>query len=94
MHGIVFSYRYYAALGQTTSITRIFKQHREGEESIGRDGYLCDGVLSWSVDHVVERPLPAHVVDADELKQGGVNKAHTHAVPHVHGCQIRHDRQR
>lgn len=56
--------------------------------------YLGHGILSWPIDDVVHRPLPADVVHANELEQAGVDEAHAHAVPHVHGSQIRHDGQR
>lgn len=35
MHGIVFSYRYYAALGQTTSITRILNNIERVKRVLG-----------------------------------------------------------
>lgn len=56
--------------------------------------HLGDRVLAGPVDDVVQRPLAAHVVDAHELQQRGVDEAHAHAVPHVHRRQVRHHRQR
>lgn len=56
--------------------------------------YLRDGILAGPIDDIVQRPLPAHVVDAHELQQRGVDEAHTDAVPHVHGGQIGDHRQR
>ena len=55
--------------------------------------YLRDWVLSRPVDDVVQRPLTSHVIDADELQQTGVDETHAHAVPHVHGGQVGHDRE-
>lgn len=39
------------------------------------------------------RTLSSDVVDQHELQQTGVYAAHAHAVPHVHGRQIRYHRQ-
>ena len=55
--------------------------------------YLSNWILSRSIYNVVQRPLPADIVDADELQQRGVDEAHAHAVPHVHRRQVRHDRK-
>jgi len=60
----------------------------------GRGQYLRDGVLSGAVDDVVLGALASHVVDAHEFEQTGVDEAHAHAVPHVHGREVGHDRQR
>jgi len=55
--------------------------------------YLCYGILAGPIDDVVQGSLSPHIIDADEFQQGGVDEAHTHAVPHVHRRQIRNNRQ-
>lgn len=50
--------------------------------------YLCDGIFARPIDDIVQRSLPAHVVDAHELQQRGVDEAHADAVPNVHCGQI------
>lgn len=55
---------------------------------------LGDGILAGTIDDVVQRTLPAHVVHAHELQQGGVDEAHAHPVPDVHRRQVRHYGQR
>lgn len=56
--------------------------------------YLGDGILARTIDNVVHRPFAADVIHADELEKTRVDEAHAHAVPHVHGSQVRNDRQR
>ena len=66
------------------------KKHRDRPAK----NYLGDGVLARPVDDVVQRPLPAHVVHADELEETSVDEAHAHAVPDVHGREVRDNWQR
>lgn len=46
---------------------------------------LGDRILPGAIDDIVHRPFTANVIHADEFEQTGVDEAHTHAVPHVHG---------
>lgn len=56
--------------------------------------YLGDGILARTIDNVVHRPFAADIIHADELEKTRVDEAHAHAVPHVHGSQVRNDGQR
>lgn len=56
--------------------------------------YLGDRVLARTIDNVVHRPLATDVIHTDELEKTRVDEAHAHAIPHVHGSQVRNDGQR
>lgn len=56
--------------------------------------YLGNGILARTIDNVVHRSFAADVIHADELEKTRVDEAHAHAVPHVHGSQVRNDGQR
>lgn len=56
--------------------------------------YLGDGILARTIDNVVHWPFATDVIHADELEKTRVDEAHAHAVPHVHGSQVRNDGQR
>lgn len=56
--------------------------------------YLGDRVLARTIDNVVHRPFATDVIHTDELEKTRVDEAHAHAVPHVHGSQVRNDGQR
>lgn len=55
--------------------------------------YLGDRIFAWTIDDVVHRPFATNVIHADKLKKTRVDEAHAHAIPHVHGSQIRNDGQ-
>lgn len=52
---------------------------------LGVQKYLGDRILPGTIDDIVHRPFTANVIHANEFEQTGVDEAHTHAVPHVHG---------
>lgn len=49
---------------------------------------LCDGIFARSIDDIVQWPFSSHVINANKFEQGGVDEAHTYAIPYVHRCQI------
>lgn len=55
--------------------------------------YLCHGILSWSVNDIMQWSFPADIINTHEFQKRCIDKTHTHSVPNVHSCKVRYYRQ-